>query len=395
MFHDFIYVKLFTVNRFMDYEKYGSWKVPGKTFYKKTDALIYATEHGLPVKFSYHDSVWQNFDRTLLGKISLSTLYKERAQQIRDKYDYIILYYSGGADSHNVLRTYVDNDIQLDEVCIKWPKALIDGNFYKANSADQSARNYWSEWDYAIKPSLEWLSKFHPDIKITFKDYTESIDKLDVGNLFDNLNFVRGGGMLLNSVVSDSETTLLNKSIGHIYGIDKPLLHINEFDDVYMFFTDVCIDQVGYNPFNPNGAECFYWSPDFPLLPFEQAYQLSKNYTSMGHRDYFWSEKRLDNNERISLQRFQTEIGRTVLYHNWDNRFQADKPESAARKDKFFWFYENSELESLRNKYYGNLKDRVEVISDRWLTQKTDNNIPVYKVLSSPLFFVTNLKNLK
>ena len=92
-------------------EKYGCWETNGLKFGNKVEALIYASQNDTKVKFVYHDNVWKNFDRSVLGKVSLNQLYKERAQQLRDSYDYLILYYSGGADSHNVLMSFINNNI--------------------------------------------------------------------------------------------------------------------------------------------------------------------------------------------------------------------------------------------------------------------------------------------
>jgi len=64
------------------------------------------------------NSVFENIDWTKEPTKSLKQLYKERAQQIRDMYDYLILYFSGGSDSITVLNTFLDNDIPLDEVVI-------------------------------------------------------------------------------------------------------------------------------------------------------------------------------------------------------------------------------------------------------------------------------------
>ena len=94
-------------------EKYGYWETNGLKFENKVKALTYATQNNTGVKFVYHDKVWKNFDRSVLGKVSLNQLYKERAQQLRDSYDYLILYYSGGADSHNVLMSFINNNIKL------------------------------------------------------------------------------------------------------------------------------------------------------------------------------------------------------------------------------------------------------------------------------------------
>jgi hypothetical protein len=378
----------------MGTEKYGYWGYLNKKFLNKFEALANATsttKH--EVKFRYHDQVWSKFDRTLLGKYSLNELYKQRAQQLRDKYDYLILYYSGGADSHNILRTFIDNNILLDEVCVKWPKLLMDGGLYTPNQHDTSAKNYWSEWNYSVKPTLEWLSQNHPSIKITIKDYTDSIDKLKIEPMFEKLNFVRGGGILLNSVISTSENIVLDKgkTVSHIYGIDKPLLHTDE-KHIFMFFSDVCLDQACRSELVEDSTECFYWAPDFPLLPFEQAYQLSLYYKANPHTQKFlWNDLPTPLDVRTMKNQFQNSVARQLLYDNWDGRFQADKPSSSSRKDKFFWFYEHSELENVRMNYYDSLKQRVELIDTKYLAVPTDGSIPVYNVCVSNKFYITTI----
>lgn len=373
-------------------DKYGYWLAGETKFLKKFDALVYASKNKLPVRFYYHDDLWKNFDRSLLGKQSLSVLYKERAQQLRDQYDYLILYYSGGADSHNVLRTFVDNDIKLDEVCVKWPKPLMDGKFYTANSQDTSAKNYWSEWDYCVKPTLKWLQHSHPEIKITIKDYVESFDRLNIESYFERSNLVRGGGLLMNNVTSESEIPLTNqgKLVGHIYGIDKPCL-LTHKNKIYMFFTDLALDQVGRSNIDYYSSECFYWTPDFPILAMEQAYQLSLRYIAdKSIRKYLWNGSKTQ--DRPSLNQFQNDLARSVLYDNWDHRFQSGKPVQNNRTDKFFWLFENSELTNLRNKYYDNLKQRTQMIDDSLLLGAS-SDIPVYKIIVSNFFCINEFSN--
>ena len=48
--------------------------------------------------------------------VPLSEYYRRRAQQIRDKYDYVVLLYSGGPDSNNILHAFVHNGIKIDEI---------------------------------------------------------------------------------------------------------------------------------------------------------------------------------------------------------------------------------------------------------------------------------------
>jgi hypothetical protein len=374
-------------------EKYGCWTVGDKKFLKKYDALLHATTNGGKVKFYYHDDVWNNFDRTQLGKQSLDSLYKQRAQQLRDTYDYIIIYFSGGADSNNALYSFIDNNIKVDEVCVKWPKPLQDGKFYTPNIMDQSSRNYWSEWNYSIKPALLKLQSTHPEIKITIRDYTEDIHNVDIDLKCENLNFIRPGGIIVNSVVSDSETELLKhgKSVGHIYGVDKPLLVLWE-KKIYMIFNDQCIDQAGRSEHSPFGTECFYWTPDFPLLPYEQAYQLSQYYKkNVDTQKYLWENKVYSSEEKSNINQFQNNLSRALMYTNWDNRFQADKQTSVDRRDKFSWIYEVDELDRYRQQYFHNLKHRVSLVDDRFLQRSSDNAIPVFKDIYSNYFYVDDL----
>ena len=70
----------------------GFWQVGATKFKNKFQALVFATETNQEVSYIYFDQIWNNFDRSLLGKVSLKKLYQQRAQQIRDSYDYLILY---------------------------------------------------------------------------------------------------------------------------------------------------------------------------------------------------------------------------------------------------------------------------------------------------------------
>ena len=101
--------------------------------------------------------------------VPLTDLYRLRAQQLRDKYDYLILWFSGGADSTTILQSFIHNGIHLDEVIVSWPKTLTEGRYTPNLSTD--ATNMSSEWDFSIEPKLKWLAKNYPTIKITVLDH--------------------------------------------------------------------------------------------------------------------------------------------------------------------------------------------------------------------------------
>lgn len=376
--------------------KLGCWISNGKKFGRKYDALHYASANNFDVKFYYHNKLWNQFDRSFLGKTSLNELYRIRALQLREKYDYLILYYSAGSDSHQVLRTFIDNNIKLDEVCVKWPKILRDGKFYTPNNKDKSTGNFWSEWNYSVKPSLEWLAKTHPEIKINLLDYAGEIDNINVEQSFEKLNFVRCAILLQNNPTSNSEIAYLDKekTVGHIYGVDKPLLFLED-KDVFMFFSDVGLDQVGTSGIGLDNEECFYWTPDLPELPFEQAYQLALYYQiNKDKRQFLFTPETITEEDKAIKVQFQNDLTRSLLYYSWDNRFQAEKPTLANRRDKFFWFFESPEFERLRQIYNHELSDRISGINSNLLLDSSNGKtLPVYRPCTTSRFYVTTLSD--
>ena len=380
-------------------KKYGYWKTNGLEFLNKVEALLYATKNDTKVKFCYHDEVWKKFDRNLLGKVSLNQLYREQAQRLRDKYKYLVLYYSGGADSHNILMTYINNNIKLDEIIVRWPKALTEGKLYTANTNDTTTRNIWSEWDYAVKPTLEWLRNNHPEIKITIKDYTENLNEKNLESVIENSNHTRGG-LLLSFAKTDSNYG--KKDIGHIFGVDKPTLAVVGLD-VYMFFNDLATSMLYSDKpgdIDPDNIECFYWDPDFPLLTFEMAYQTSEYFNV--NRDKRKFLRLMDQAEGVKqdasgfnllltlMTQFQNNIVKKICYDTWDNKFQADKSISASRQDKWFWFFECSEFSSLKDVFTSNIKSITNQIDERFLISFNSFN-PSVKTTLSDVHFVRKL----
>ena len=96
----------------------GHYEVGAQRFFSKSVATLAGLQTGAPVRYNYNDAVFDRCDWTVEPEpqVSLNEFYRRRAQQLRDSYDYIVLQYSGGPDSQNVLDTFLDNGIKLDEV---------------------------------------------------------------------------------------------------------------------------------------------------------------------------------------------------------------------------------------------------------------------------------------
>lgn len=380
--------------------KYGCYICGGMTFLSKFKALEYANQiNSGVVRFYYHDHIWDNFDKRLLGKIPLTTLYKERAQQLRDKYDHLVLHYSGGADSHNVLHTFLVNNIKLDEVSVRWAKPLRDGKFYTPNNQDTSASNAASEWDFAIKPTLDKLKSTHPEIKITVVDFTDKInDKLiktdNIENRIIELNMYRGAFASLVQRLSpkteqESTSTTRNKSIGHIFGIDKPIVNFDS-TGYNMCFQDAMIENTLMHEARSQGfVEFFYWAPDFPILPMEQSYQIALKFKSDAAAKETLFEDWADRDSEVIRNKIHAEqqVQKYVLYKDsWNlNTFQAGKP-NAARSDWYFWLHNSSELAQLKNSHTIAMKNLTSNIDSRMLINAED--VPVLIPLRTKFFNV-------
>lgn len=374
----------------------GYWETSGKCFINKHDALAYATKIGSQVYFKFFNEVWETFDRSLLGKFSLKEVYKQRAQQLRDKYDYLILYFSGGADSYNVLRSFIDNNIKLDEICVKWCNSTLEANtkVYTANSKETSARNYLSEWDLAIEPVLKEISASHPEINIEIVDWFKDRMAIGSADAFRLVNHWHDVEVPSLAVWSPNEQKYIEKGkrVGSIYGIDKPQIYFDDAGTAYMFFCDNATTMGTPNPYNIYGTEYFYWAPDFPLITFETAAAVIKAMRA----DAALYDLRFDNSSRTNRSVFATKSQlqqqkfRHILYDNWTDRFQADKPKAVDRSDKHWWIFNYKELENFRDSYVDMAKLHTDQISNEFLLSHTGPlGTSMYKFIPTKKFFIS------
>lgn len=97
------------------------WEIEGNHFHNKLRALRHLKSKGLgleSLRFRLFDEAFSAVDWTQEPAESLDALMLKRARQLRHSYDYLRIWYSGGADSHTFLKVFVDNDIQMDEILV-------------------------------------------------------------------------------------------------------------------------------------------------------------------------------------------------------------------------------------------------------------------------------------
>lgn len=352
-------------------DRLGYYLVGWKKFYNKTLALIESKRVGYKPLWIFNDEVYSSIDWSIPVTESLESIYTRRAKQLRDSYDYLVLYYSGGSDSHNILHTFLKNNIFIDEIVMQIPE--LDRK--NLNGWDTSGRNVYGEIDAVATPQLKYLKNvLHPNTKIRYQDISKpALELLEKDNWFDlhptgNLISITGG--VARQAVNMYDESILNlasagKRACQVVGVDKPLVYFNG-EHYYAFFADnsaqhcspVELNRDYYEIFhNHFVTEFFYWTPDMPEIVVKQAQEIKKACELDKVKQVLWS------------QTFDKHIGeyRTamhpIIYPGVGTPiFQTEKPPSTIIREMDSWFWETASSNAKNNylQAMNYLKDNID-----------------------------------
>ena len=105
-----------------NWDRLGYWLVRDKYVHcNQNQAWIDVTQrgHGPFIKYVFGGENYANYTWDKTPVEDLQTLYKQRAEQLRDTYDYLVLAWSGGSDSNQMLWSFFNNGIYPDMV-VTW-----------------------------------------------------------------------------------------------------------------------------------------------------------------------------------------------------------------------------------------------------------------------------------
>lgn len=333
----------------------GQTKYPS---YQKVQACKDATTRKLPITFTFYDEVWDSLVLRPPPSIPLDALYTLRAQQLRNKYSWVTLNYSGGSDSHNILMTFLNNKIHLDEVLVKWSKVPKDRNWYSPTRLTGTAKDSLAEWDYAIKPTLDWLAKEHPEIKVTVIDYMEDFLSIDnnvdsVLAKLDSIGLSRGvlGSYVQRASPKVEEHVLASKKFAcSVFGVEKPVLE-RRGSKLYFKFTDVGTETAVLQHEDLRATtELFYWSPDLPELAYSQAIEAAIFVTKHPKLNPLLESSNELPVVALSVNEMHTALKSVLYKKTWTPKFQAPKP-NVSRSDWWWWLHESPDLFDLRRSF--------------------------------------------
>ena len=322
----------------------GYYECNGKIFITRQDMFddMYTNKQYGKISYNFNDHVFKKLDWSIEPTQSLKELYVQRCQQLRDTYDYLILSYSGGADSHEILYTCLENNIFIDEIqIIHYEKALL--NFNRADLMNDVAVSQLLEYEMVVVPQLKIIKEKSPNTKISLLDASDFI----VDDITSNSYNFMGMGKYHTNATFVTQTTpyarnffqihynnkYLNKTnkTGFIRGCEKPQLGINKNGDLFFAFTDVSMNGVRLIQKKDVDEmftfENFFWSPDAPFIPIKQSHVIKK---ALETDKYFYEafvaaqnrsfiKTKSESREHDQHQNFQRSYNRMIYYH-WDNR---------------------------------------------------------------------------
>lgn len=353
--------------------KLGYYTVGADKFYIKPQALIAATKTNQFPEWHFNRDVFDKYNWSVEPEISIKELYRIRAQQLRDKYDYIRLEVSGGGDSATAAFSFILNGIHLDEVVFRYPKTgeknVTDDPF------NTKPENTLSEWKYAAQPLLQWISTHAPKTKITIHDYSEDMlnSKHDESWVFRAKDYFQPGHAFkhtVDAVDSHKETLDQGKSVCMLWGIDKPKVCIKD-KKWYLYFMDVQanISNPEVGQWNNITNEYFYWTPDLPELLCKQAHTIRK-WFDLPTNAYLQHLARWPNYSFAQRTTFE-HIIKPLLYPDYDPAtFQTSKPTNSFYNEMDFWFYTNFQDTHVYQTWQAGLKYLVDNIDPKYFNNE-------------------------
>lgn len=267
-------------------ERVGYYEVGNFRYDNKWDAMIHASELKCDYTWKFAPEIFSAIDWSIPIQLSLDELYRLRLQQLRDQYDHLILFFSGGKDSLNILMTAVNNNILLDEIVVYYPFAME--KYF--NNKDTDSDNLYSEIEFAAKPILKSLENKLTRTKIRFQDIGETINTFTQND--DWFDHIRPANTLQlvspsNGGAYDPEIIKLaiqGKNVGIIVGADKPLV-VEQDGAFYFKFMDAAFNGIPRprsnemkSQYNFIHYEAFYQTPFLPELVIKQAQVIAAAY---------------------------------------------------------------------------------------------------------------------
>ena len=285
---------------------------------KTFDFKFLAIDEHLKTKQPLHfhtPEEYNTFDFSIEPKETWATLLKNEAIKLRETYQFIKLWYSGGADSHLMLTTFIENNIHIDEIC------CMKSGF---ENADYEISNY-------AEPFLKTIQKQIPKTKINIINPTIS----DYENYY-NKEFTKNtpgwGYSCFRLIYHDELIKDYNQKEGlvNVFGAEVPII-LQKNNNWYTYWLDASIE--------PNLNKYNFFANN-PTIHSKQCHMLFKScdlnkdsnnsfYGDKKEQDFF---RKVTGRLKKSMPYKKTYYGENKNYFTLDNKkiyYSSDKEKFA------------------------------------------------------------------
>ena len=310
---------------------YGYYTVGDLKTYSKLEAIEAETRTGHSVHWHFNDETFASYDWSIEPRESLNELYRQRAQQIRDDYDYIVLNYSSGSDSDNILTTFLNNNIKLDEI--------LSMTNYDGIHSKETQHN--KEIYHCVPERVQAAQTIQPHIKHRMMDTVQpTVDYFTETGIGVDYGYLSNGYLGPNQIAKIRARNKVpewvkmrdaGKRVAFVWGSDKPFVRgIN--GKYYFFFRDMfgntvtADQQINYQEGFVD--ELFYWHPKSAKMLIKQGHVV-KNYlksatTTTPYVEEISAKVMLENISNCVINaigdkfyRINFDGVRAIIYPNW------------------------------------------------------------------------------
>ena len=327
----------------------GFYLYDNQAFLMREDALdlmLLKKDYSGTIQFYYNDHIFSKMNWEQDIQVSISQLYKMRAQQLRDKYNYLILRYSGGSDSTQALESFLSNGIFLDEIIVVNHQKAIN-NLDRSVMINDPNLSEYLEYEYAVVPKLNRVKSISPNTKITVLDSSDNLFDQLANKKYDHLgrNETPTAMRTVATSMAKNWTPMLLKheqetstrdGVAIIRGLEKPSINIKEDNTILFFFYDITLTATV--AMQKKGTsytiEDFYWSPDFPIIPLKQVHIIIDKLANNKKLYTEWKTLKVSIEKAHNDPKYKGSPGyildrwyNTIIYPNWNpTTYVAPKP---------------------------------------------------------------------
>ena len=342
--------------------KHGYYEVNGYRTFSKLEAIEIQNKTGHWPHWRFNDEVFAQQNWLQDPQLDLYELYKTRAKQIRETYDYVVLFYSGGSDSVNILTAWIDADLKIDEIATVWN---LEGSKDRLDYMN-------AEVDRVVLPGIKRLQDRGLEFKFRLIDITEHTESF-IKTVGEDYNYYVNNHYSPNNIIKSqfrerikdySELINQGKSVCFVWGSEKPQI-FPDGDKHYLQFFDIMDNCV--TPYAQQRVaqgwydELFYWTPDLPEMIVKQAHTLLKFAETCDMQEFYQSKPNRYGYNRRLKQYITSNAAKIILYPKWDpTTFNNGKPTNVVFSERDSWFWNGnsdgrSVLDPLNKRYFATL----------------------------------------